>query len=133
MYMIQVSVCRDIFTYDKLSIEHTEYPKSQADNLRLFNRSCRDYKAWADRKEDQLSLIIIRQFQFDEASKSWGLTNEWEHRLPLKKMTVVNPELEAKRTLKKPSSRIGLWQQVDAMLPQPVGQPVPQFDEEDEE
>lgn len=119
--MIQYWVSRDPFSYEPLFHENTQvFPEEEKARL-AYTRAIKDYKAYMERREDAISKTKIEFFR--KEGTNWLRTAEWEHTLPLKKMTVVNPELGEWRTkngIKKKAQTVDALEAFLQVNPAPI-------------
>lgn len=115
MFLLHIQLCRDAYSYEPLKTENLLHYDTVAEAARMFERSKRDYQQYVERKEDSVSMAKIEMFQKNPETHNFDFQQEWEFRLPLKKLTVVNPELKAFRE-KNPPKEVTLRTQPNPIL-----------------
>ena len=109
MYLLTIQVCRDTHTYDNLVVDQVVHYSTE-DNLRkMMARYRSDYTAWLGRGngkavEGKGSRVLIQGFA-PNAEKGFDFLDEFDLRVDLRKVTIVNPELEEYRATRKASPR----------------------------
>lgn len=125
--MIHISLCRDPYSYEPLQIEHALYEDTATGAQRNWERTMRDYLAYVTQREGSVSMVKMELYRKNAETNNWDYQQQWEHKLTLKKMVVINPELEAARKNKPVKARKSVFEVVEEMQAWPA--PVDVFQE----
>lgn len=109
MYLLTIQMCRDTHTYDNLVVDQVVHFSDEINLRKMMARYKSDYVAWLGRGggkavEGKGSRVLIQGFA-PNAKKGFDFLDEFDLRVDLRKVTIVNPELEEYRATKKASPR----------------------------